>query len=83
MEGIRLASAHDEGGAASLERDHRHRLDVLARAHAHAARHPTPGHAMPARYTPIVLHTFAYVVLAIGLVVVDRAARREPQPEAS
>jgi membrane protease YdiL (CAAX protease family) len=36
-----------------------------------------PGHAMPARYTPIVIHTVAYVVLAIALIAGDpRAWRR-------
>jgi membrane protease YdiL (CAAX protease family) len=35
-----------------------------------------PGHAMPARTTPIVIHTVAYVVLAIALVAADRSAWR-------
>jgi membrane protease YdiL (CAAX protease family) len=33
-----------------------------------------PGHAMPARYTPIALHAVAYVLLAIVLVMADRIA---------
>jgi hypothetical protein len=35
-----------------------------------------PGHAMPTRYTPIVIHTVAYVVLAVALVAGDREAWR-------
>jgi membrane protease YdiL (CAAX protease family) len=33
-----------------------------------------PGHAMPARYTPLVIHAVAYVVLAFALVLLDRPA---------
>jgi uncharacterized protein len=52
-------------------------LAVLTHVGVHLS---NPGHAMPARYTPIVIHSVAYVVLAIGLVAVDRAAWRKPQP---
>ncbi|HSQ62702.1 MAG TPA: type II CAAX endopeptidase family protein [Polyangiaceae bacterium] len=38
-----------------------------------------PGHAMPARYAPMVIHTVAYVILAGVLLVVDRAAWRRPE----
>jgi uncharacterized protein len=48
-------------------------LSVLTHVGAHL---DNPGHAMPARYTPIVIHTVAYVVLATGLVAVDRATWR-------
>lgn len=48
-------------------------LAVLTHVGAHL---DNPGHAMPARYTPIVIHTIAYVVLAIALVSVDRTAWR-------
>jgi membrane protease YdiL (CAAX protease family) len=44
-------------------------LAVLTHVGAHL---DNPGHAMPARYTPIVIHTVAYVILAIALVAVDR-----------
>ena len=47
-------------------------LAVLAHVGAHLN---NPGHAMPARYTPIVIHTIAYVVLAIALVAFDRRLR--------
>jgi membrane protease YdiL (CAAX protease family) len=33
-----------------------------------------PGHAMPSRYAPMVIHTAAYVVLAVVLVALDRSA---------
>ena len=52
-------------------------LAVLTHVGAHLN---NPGHAMPARYTPIVIHAVAYAALAIGLVTVDRAAWRKPQP---
>jgi CAAX protease family protein len=52
-------------------------LAVLTHVGAHLN---NPGHAMPARYTPIVIHSVAYAALAIGLVAVDRAAWRRPQP---
>jgi membrane protease YdiL (CAAX protease family) len=39
-------------------------LAVLTHVGAHLS---NPGHAMPARYTPIVIHTVAYAVLAIAL----------------
>jgi membrane protease YdiL (CAAX protease family) len=35
-----------------------------------------PGHAMPARYTPIVIHTVAYAVLSVALILGDRRAWR-------
>jgi membrane protease YdiL (CAAX protease family) len=31
-----------------------------------------PGHAMPSRYTPIVIQTVAYMILAVVLLIVDR-----------
>jgi membrane protease YdiL (CAAX protease family) len=40
-------------------------LCVLAHVGAHLN---NPGHAMPGRSTPIVIHTVAYVLLALGLV---------------
>ena len=46
-------------------------LAVLTHVGAHL---DNPGHAMPARYTPIVIHTVAYVALAMALVTVDRTA---------
>ena len=39
-------------------------LAVLTHVGAHL---DNPGHAMPARYTPIVIHTVAYAILAIAL----------------
>jgi membrane protease YdiL (CAAX protease family) len=40
-----------------------------------------PGHAMPQRATPMVIHTVAYVVLGAALVLGDRAAWRvRPRP---
>jgi membrane protease YdiL (CAAX protease family) len=57
-------------------------LAVLTHVGAHLS---NPGHAMPGRYTPIIIHTVAYVVLASGLVAVDRAAftdRRSPCTDA-
>ena len=47
-------------------------LAVLAHAGAHLN---NSGHAMPARYLPIVIHAIAYVVLAIALVAFDRKLR--------
>ena len=35
-----------------------------------------PGHAMPSRYAPIEIHTVAFAILAVVLVVADRAAWR-------
>ena len=52
-------------------------LAVLTHVGAHLN---NPGHAMPARYTPIVIHAVAYAALAMGLVAVDRAGWRKPQP---
>jgi membrane protease YdiL (CAAX protease family) len=46
-------------------------LAVLTHVGAHLN---NPGHAMPARYTPIVIHTVAYLVLAVVLLVADRAS---------
>ena len=48
-------------------------LAVLAHVGTHLN---NPGHAMPGRYTPIILHAVAYVVLGVGLVAVDRQAWR-------
>lgn len=54
-------------------------LAVLTHVGAHLN---NPGHAMPARYTPIVIHTVAYAVLAGVLLVADRAAwRRTPDAQ--
>jgi uncharacterized protein len=40
-----------------------------------------PGHAMPQRATPMVIHTVAYVVLGAALVLGDRAVwRARPRP---
>ncbi len=47
-------------------------LAVLAHVGAHLN---NPGHAMPARSLPMVIHTIAYVVLAIALVTFDRKLR--------
>jgi uncharacterized protein len=44
-------------------------LAVLTHVGAHLN---NPGHAMPARYDPIVIHSVAYVILAVGLVALDR-----------
>lgn len=46
-------------------------LAVLAHVGVHLN---NPGHAMPGRSTPMVIHTVAYVVLAVVLVVCDRRA---------
>ncbi len=48
---------------------------VLAHAGAHLN---NTGHALPARSMPIILHTIAWIVLAIGLVVLDRQAFAKP-----
>jgi membrane protease YdiL (CAAX protease family) len=48
-------------------------LAVLAHVGTHLN---NPGHAMPARTTPMALHTAAYVVAAAALVLVDRAVFR-------
>jgi hypothetical protein len=47
-------------------------LAVLAHVGAHLN---NPGHALPARSLPMVIHTIAYVVLALALVVFDRKLR--------
>ena len=47
-------------------------LAVLAHVGAHLN---NSGHALPGRATPIILHTVAYVVLAIALVAFDRKLR--------
>ena len=52
-------------------------LAVLTHVGAHLN---NPGHAMPARYTPIVLHAVAYGALAAVLLVLDRAAWAAPRP---
>jgi len=52
-------------------------LAVLAHVGAHLN---NPGHAMPQRYTPIVIHAVAYVVLAAALVLGDRATWRGRRP---
>jgi len=46
-------------------------LAVLTHVGAHLN---NPGHAMPERYTPILLHAVAYVILATALVMADRKA---------
>jgi membrane protease YdiL (CAAX protease family) len=48
-------------------------LAVLAHAGVHLN---NPGHALPGRATPIVIHAVAYVVLAVVLVMGDRRAWR-------
>jgi membrane protease YdiL (CAAX protease family) len=50
-------------------------LAVLAHVGVHLN---NPGHAMPQRATPMVIHTVAYVALAVALVLGDRRAWREP-----
>ncbi len=47
-------------------------LCVLAHVGAHLN---NPGHALPDRATPIVLHSIAYVVLAIAIVIADPKMR--------
>ena len=47
-------------------------LAVLTHVGAHLN---NPGHAMPQRATPMVIHTVAYVVLATALVLADRGLR--------
>jgi membrane protease YdiL (CAAX protease family) len=44
-------------------------LAVLAHVGAHLN---NPGHALPGRSTPMILHTAAYVLLALALVTLDR-----------
>jgi membrane protease YdiL (CAAX protease family) len=46
-------------------------LCVLAHAGAHLN---NPGHALPGRATPMVIHTVAYVLLAVALIALDRGA---------
>jgi uncharacterized protein len=48
-------------------------LAILTHVGAHLN---NPGHAMPARYTPIVIHAVAYVVLAIVLIAGNSRAWR-------
>lgn len=48
-------------------------LALLAHVGAHL---DNPGHAMPARYAPIAIHAVGYVILAVALVVADRAVWR-------
>jgi membrane protease YdiL (CAAX protease family) len=48
-------------------------LAVLVHVGAHLN---NPGHAMPQRATPIVIHTVAYVILATVLVIADRGLRK-------
>jgi membrane protease YdiL (CAAX protease family) len=38
-----------------------------------------PGHAMPGRYAPIVIHTVAYVLLAAMLLIFDKTAWRRTE----
>jgi membrane protease YdiL (CAAX protease family) len=52
-------------------------LAVLTHVGAHLN---NPGHAMPGRATPMVIHTVAYAVLAVVLVVGDRGAWRKVAP---
>jgi uncharacterized protein len=49
-------------------------LAVLTHVGAHLN---NPGHAMPGRYTPMVIHTVAYVLLAVVLVACDRSLRAQ------
>lgn len=51
-------------------------LAVLTHVGAHLN---NPGHAMPARYTPMVIHTACYVVLAVVLLATDKAAWKRPE----
>jgi membrane protease YdiL (CAAX protease family) len=46
-------------------------LAVLSHVGAHL---DNPGHAMPGRATPMVIHTVAYVILAAVILVADREA---------
>jgi uncharacterized protein len=48
-------------------------LAVLTHVGAHLN---NPGHAMPQRATPMVIHTVAYIVLAVALVLGDRSLRK-------
>jgi len=52
-------------------------LAVLAHVGAHLN---NPGHAMPGRATPMVIHTVAYVLLATVLVACDRRAWKVAPP---
>jgi membrane protease YdiL (CAAX protease family) len=55
-------------------------LAVLTHAGVHLN---NPGHALPGRTTPILLHTAAYIALAVILLVADRRAwltERAPHP---
>jgi hypothetical protein len=54
-------------------------LAVLTHVGAHLN---NPGHSMPGRSMPMILHASAYVVLAAVLVVGDRAAWRWRPPSA-
>jgi membrane protease YdiL (CAAX protease family) len=52
-------------------------LAVLTHVGAHLN---NPGHALPQRATPMVIHTVAYVALAAALVVLDRSLREVSVP---
>jgi uncharacterized protein len=52
-------------------------LAVLTHVGAHLN---NPGHALPQRATPMVIHTVAYVALAAVLVVLDRSLRERSVP---
>jgi membrane protease YdiL (CAAX protease family) len=66
------------GGSVLFTWIYRHtRASLLLAVLTHVGAHlNNPGHAMPARYTPIVIHTVAYVVLAIALIAGDRRTWR-------
>lgn len=66
------------GGSVLFTWIYRHtRASLLLAVLTHVGVHlNNPGHAMPARYTPIAIHTVAYVVLAIALIAGDRRAWR-------
>jgi membrane protease YdiL (CAAX protease family) len=53
-------------------------LAVLAHVGTHLN---NPGHSMPGRSAPMVIHMVAYVVLAVVLIAVDRSVWRRPAIE--
>jgi membrane protease YdiL (CAAX protease family) len=63
----------------------RTRGSLLLAVLAHVGTHlDNPGHALPARSTPFILHALAYVVLAVGLLIGDRRAfATGPRPNAA
>ena len=50
-------------------------LAVLAHVGTHLN---NPGHSMPGRSAPMVIHMVAYVVLALVLIAADRSVWRRP-----